>query len=138
MVLVVNTDGASRGNPGRASYGYLIKDLNSGAILHQEGKTIGITTNNIAEYTAVLSALKYIHKRWVHKAPHSIKIVTDSLLIAQQLSGNFKLKNAGLKVLFDQIKILETELGRVEYKHVRREENFIADRLANKALDEEG
>lgn len=137
MNLIINTDGASRGNPGAASFGYLIKDASSGAILHEEGKTIGITTNNIAEYTAVLKSLEYIKNKYSHKAPHKIEVVSDSQLIAQQLSGKWKIKNPGLKKIFDQIKMMEFDLGQVSYRNVPRAQNFIADRLANKALDEE-
>lgn len=136
MNLIINTDGASRGNPGNASYGYLIKDAKSGAILHEEGKTIGITTNNIAEYTAVLKSLEYIKNRYSDKVPHEIEVISDSQLIAQQLAGNWKIKNAGLKKIFDQIKMMEFDLGQVSYRNVPRAQNFIADRLANKALDD--
>ncbi len=135
MDLVVNTDGASRGNPGWASYGYIIKDKNSGAILHEEGKAIGRATNNIAEYMAVFSALEYINKRWSKRSPHKIEIVTDSLLIASQLAGKFKIKNPELKKIYDKIKFMEFDLGAVFYRNVPREQNFIADRLANMALD---
>src|SRR3989344_2935549 len=134
MNFIINTDGASRGNPGPASYGYIIKTL-EGVIMHQEGKVIGVTTNNIAEYTAVFASLGYIQKRWGSKAPHKIEVVTDSQLIAMQLSGKYKIKNAGLKVVFDAIKLLEMELGEISYRNVPRAQNFIADRLANQALD---
>lgn len=136
MNLIINTDGASRGNPGQASYGYLIKDAKSGAILHEEGKAIGVATNNIAEYTAVLKSLEYIKNRYFQKGPHTIEVISDSQLIAQQLAGNWKIKNSGLRNIFEQIKILEFDLGQVSYRNVPRAQNFIADRLANKALDE--
>src|SRR5262245_52861895 len=121
MDLVINTDGASRGNPGPASYGYIIRQK-GGAILHQEGKRIGETTNNIAEYTAVFSALEYINKKFSHRAPHNIQIVTDSQLIAKQLAGLYKIKNPGLKVIYDKIKMMEFDLGNVSYKNVPREQ----------------
>lgn len=135
MNLIINTDGASRGNPGKASYGYLIKNADSGMILHQEGKAIGIATNNIAEYTAVLEALKYVLVNFSHKAPHHIEVVSDSQLIAQQLAGRFKIKNLNLKIIFDQIKAMEINLGQISYRNVPRAQNFLADRLANQALD---
>ena len=135
MNLIINTDGASRGNPGAASYGFVIKDGKSGTILHQEGKVIGHATNNIAEYTAVLKGFEYIKNHYSHKAPHKIKLVADSKLIVEQLSGRYKLKNPKLKILFDQIKIIEFDLGEISYQHVPRAQNFIADRLANNALD---
>lgn len=134
MDLVINTDGASRGNPGPAAYGYIIKKKD-GEILHQEGKTLGETTNNIAEYTAVLKALEYIRDHYSAKAPHKILLIADSQLVIQQLSGRYRVKNPRLKTLVDEIKSMEFELGRVDYQHTLREGNFIADRLANKALD---
>lgn len=135
MNLVVNTDGASRGNPGPASYGFVIKEKN-GPILHQEGKVIGVTTNNVAEYTAVLSALKYISKFLANKML-SIEIVTDSQLIARQLDGSFKIKSENLKELYTEIKRLEANFNSISYRNVPREENFLADKLANLALDNE-
>ncbi len=134
MDLIVNTDGASRGNPGKASYGYVLK-TNDGVILHEEGEYIGIKTNNFAEYTAVLRALQYIEKKYSHKLPHKIQVISDSELIIRQLSGQYKLKSPNLKPLHKAVKILEVKLGSINYKSVPRKENFIADRLANKALD---
>lgn len=135
MDLIVNTDGASRGNPGKAAYGFIIK-TKAGVILHQEGSKIGVATNNIAEYSAVLKSLEYIHKYLSQKGPHNIEIISDSELIVRQLSGLYKIKNLGLSKLFRKIKDLENPLGVISYKSVPREKNFIADRLANKALDE--
>lgn len=130
MDFVVNTDGASKGNPGPSSYGYIIKNR-GGAIVHQEGKLIGVTTNNVAEYTAVLKALEYIVQRFSLKAPHKVEVVADSRLAVEQLSGRFKIKSPNLIPLFKKIKELEMEAGEVFYRSVPREENFIADRLAN-------
>lgn len=137
MNFVINTDGASRGNPGPASYGYIIKKVEDGLIIHQEGKTLGVATNNFAEYNGVLGALRYINSNFSNKAPHSIEVKADSKLVVEQLSGRYKIKHPVLKNLFDEIKSLEFDLGRVYYTHVPREQNFIADRLANKALDSE-
>lgn len=134
MHLIINTDGASRGNPGPASYGFVIQ-IKDGPIMHQEGKVLGVTTNNVAEYSGILAALTYVRDYYSAKGPHQIEIVCDSQLAAKQLSGEYKLKNPGLKVIFDQIKIIEMEVGLVTYRNVPREENFIADRLANLALD---
>lgn len=134
MDLVINTDGASRGNPGPASYGYVIKNR-GGAILHQEGERIGETTNNVAEYTAVVRAFEYIFKRFFRKAPHKIEVISDSKLLVEQLSGRYKIKSPNLLPLFDKIKTMEFELGTVFYRSVPREENFLADRLANLAFE---
>ena len=135
MNIVINTDGAARGNPGPAAYAFVMKVL-EGPIIHQESDTIGETTNNIAEYTGVLRALEYVLK--FHKdTPHKIQIFTDSELMAKQLSGLYKVKNENLKEYFNKIKKLERELGVIKYMHVPRSENFIADKLANQALDRE-
>lgn len=135
MNLEVNTDGASRGNPGPAAYGFLIRDKASGQILHSEGQRIGHSTNNIAEYTAVLMALTYIKENLSHKKISQIQVITDSQLIAKQLAGLYKIKNQNLKVIFDLIKVLEFELAQISYKNVPREQNREADKLANQALD---
>lgn len=130
MKLVIFTDGASRGNPGPASYGFVIKENNK--ILYQEGKYIGRATNNVAEYTAVLQALKYIQNL---KDVKEVAVFADSKLVAEQLSGNFKIKAKHLKPIIEQIKILSLELGGVFFSHVPRWQNIQADKLANIALD---
>ena len=133
--LIVNTDGASRGNPGPASYGYVIAER-EGAILHQEGKVLGITTNNVAEYTAVLAALTYIKQKWGSDGPR-IEVRADSKLVIEQLSGRYKMKSEHLKLIFNEIKAVAVGLGEIKFIHVPRAQNFIADRLANQALDRE-
>lgn len=130
--LIIYTDGASRGNPGRASYGFTISG-GKGNVIYEEGKYIGTTTNNVAEYTGVLEALKKAKES--SKGQGEIELFADSRLIVEQLSGNFKVKALHLKPIFDQIKILEMEIGRVFYTHIPRGKNFRADSLANEALD---
>ena len=134
MKLIIYTDGASRGNPGPASYGFTIQD-EKGNLLHQKGAYIGITTNNVAEYSAVLYALKYILEKFSANLPLSISCYADSQLVASQLSGQFKIKSQRLKPLILQIRNIEKVLGQVEYTHVRRHLNQQADQLANLALD---
>ncbi len=134
MKLIIYTDGASRGNPGPASYGFTISDGN-GQLLHEEGEYIGEATNNVAEYTAVLRAFKLIKEKYSEKLPIQINLFADSKLVAEQLSGKWKIKNPRLREILSQIKILEMEIGAVLYTHVPREQNTEADRLANKALD---
>lgn len=136
MNFLINTDGASRGNPGPAAYGFLIKNPQNSQIIYQEGQIIGHRTNNIAEYTAVLKSLEYINDNFKDQSPHQIEVVTDSQLIASQLAGLYKIKNQNLRVIFDLIKALEFELGSISYKNVPREQNKEADRLANQALDQ--
>lgn len=130
--LIVYTDGASRGNPGHASYGFTISD-ETRKLIYEEGKYIGITTNNVAEYTAVLEALRWIKENISESV--EVELYADSKLVAEQLSGKWKIKHPNLKPLFEKIKILEIELGGVVHTHVPREKNTIADQLANLALD---
>lgn len=133
MKLIIYTDGASRGNPGPASYGFTISD-DQGKLLYEEGKYIGITTNNVAEYTGVYEALKYI-KRKHGRHFLEIELYADSKLVVEQLSGRYKMKSPHLKPIFEQIKILAIELGGVVHTHIPRSHNGEADRLANLALD---
>lgn len=132
MRLIIYTDGASRGNPGPASYGFTVSD-EQGKLLYEEGKYIGVTTNNVAEYTAVLKALQYVYKKF--KNIKQINLFADSKLVAEQLSGNFKIKAKHLKPIIEQIKILSIELGGATFSHVPRSRNTLADKLANEALD---
>lgn len=134
MKLIIFTDGASRGNPGPASYGFTISD-EKGKLLYEEGRYIGITTNNVAEYRAVLEALKYIKNNLAKDYQVSMELYADSKLVIEQLSGRYKIKSLHLKQIFEQIKILAMELGGVIHTHVPRAQNSGADRLANIALD---
>ena len=134
MKLVIYTDGASRGNPGPAAYGFTISD-HSGNLLHEEGEYIGITTNNVAEYTSFLAALKKIKDKFYKHFPVEIKHYADSRLLVEQLSGRFKIKSPHLKAIVEQIWQLEKEIGEVTHQHIPREQNKLADKLANLALD---
>lgn len=133
MKLIIFTDGASRGNPGHASYGFTISDKKNN-LLYKEGCYIGITTNNVAEYTAVCEALKYAREKFGQNLVR-VEVYADSKLVAEQLSGRYKVKSALLKPLIEKIKILSLELGGVTFSHVPRSKNIEADRLANIALD---
>jgi len=133
MKLIIYTDGASRGNPGLASYGFSIRN-EKGKVLYEEGKYIGITTNNFAEYSAVLNALKYVEENYKGKYS-GLDFYMDSKLAVEQLSGRYKIKSLNLKPLIYKIKELEGKLGEPVYKHIPRELNKVADWLANQALD---
>ncbi|MBI4035657.1 ribonuclease HI family protein [Candidatus Daviesbacteria bacterium] len=133
MKLVIYTDGASRGNPGPSSYGYTLSD-GSGNLIYEEGKYIGITTNNVAEYTAVYEALKYIKGKY-DRMKIELELFADSKLVVEQLSGRFKVKSEHLKPLIEKIRLLSQQLGGVVHTHVPRAQNTKADRLANLALD---
>lgn len=132
MKLFIYTDGAARGNPGPASYGFVI--LEEEKIVYKEGKTLGITTNNVAEYTGVLEALKYVKNKHLKKNL-KVELYADSKLVVEQLSGRYKIKAKHLKEIIEKIQILAIELGGVIYSHIPREQNSLADGLANEALD---
>lgn len=132
MKLTIYTDGASRGNPGPAAYGFVILDR-AGNIIHKKGNAIGITTNNVAEYTAVHEALKYA--AGIKSRISGIELYADSKLVAEQLSGRFKVKAKHLKPIIEKIKILTLELGGISYSYIPRSQNKLADSLANLALD---
>ena len=128
--FIVNIDGASRGNPGEASYGFAIQDR-SGKVIHKGSDTIGKATNNVAEYTALIRALEYALKRNIR----SLEIRSDSLLLVNQLRGEFKIKSESLAELAQEGRKLLAKLEWFEIRHVPREENKLADRLANQALN---
>lgn len=135
MKLTIFTDGASRGNPGLASYGFVIFDETEQLVL-EEGQYIGITTNNVAEYSAVMEALRKVKQEFADTLPIEIVFKADSKLVVEQLSGRYKIKSEHLKVLINKIRILEKEVGKISYQHIPREENKLADRMANIAIDE--
>lgn len=134
MKLIIYTDGASRGNPGPAAYGYVIRDEKNN-ILWEEGKFIGLATNNFAEYSAVLASLKYVFKTFQRDFPLKIDCYVDSNLVAQQLSGRFKIKSVNLKPLILKIRNLINGIGEVFFYFIPRSYNKRADMLANQALD---
>ena len=124
------TDGGSRGNPGPAAYGYVLED-EDGTVLASHGEAIGVATNNVAEYSALLAGLE----RAVELGVSELEVVSDSELLVKQMQGEYKVKNETLRDLFDDACRLERKLGRVTYTAVRREHNELADRLVNEALD---
>lgn len=134
--LFINTDGGSRGNPGPAASGYVIKD-SAGNILELCGKYIGETTNNVAEYQAVIEAFKKIEEMVKEEGGEvSLVFFLDSALVVNQLSGNFKIKNENLKQFVLKIREMENNYQKVSYNYIAREKNYEADRMVNKALDE--
>lgn len=124
---VIYSDGASSGNPGPAGIGAVV-------IIDDKKKTIsefiGIATNNVAEYTALLRALEMVKDKGVEE----VEIYLDSELIVRQLKGIYKVKNEGLKPLFAKVKKLLEAFGAVEINHVPREMNKEADALSKKAI----
>lgn len=131
--LNIYTDGGARGNPGPAAVGIVIKDRFK-KTLHQSGQTIGKTTNNVAEYQAVISALEYLIVN--NLKPTKINFFLDSALVVNQLNGLWKIKNANLGQLVIKIRQLEGVLNsQPKYTAIPREKNHQADRLVNQALD---
>jgi ribonuclease HI len=131
--IVAYIDGGARGNPGPAGYGVRI-ERTDGTLVEEFGESIGVATNNVAEYRALLAALEWARAHG-HRAVH---IRSDSLLLVQQMLGNYKVKHAGLQPLYAKARVLAHDIGRVTFQHVGRSLNAHADRLANTAMDEVG
>lgn len=137
MNFIIYTDGASRGNPGHSAAGIVIQS-EDGVIWVQDGKYLGADlTNNLAEYHAVLWALTRLSTDFTKHLPTKIEFRLDSQLLANQLSGKFKVKNPNLQILHRQIKELEPQVGKVSFIYTPRANNFLADKMANLALDRE-
>jgi probable phosphoglycerate mutase len=132
-VHIANIDGASRGNPGPASYAVVIRDP-SGKTVLELAKNIGRETNNVAEYYALLAALDYATSHNIS----SLRIRSDSELLVRQMQGRYKVKSADLKPLHERASKMAKQIGYFAIEHVRRELNRDADALANVALDQAG
>ncbi len=124
------TDGGARGNPGPAAFGYVLEDA-GGGVLAQHGEAIGIATNNVAEYSALVAGLR----KAIELGVESLEVVSDSELLVKQMRGEYRVKNEALRSLSVEASRLARELGSVEYRHVKRAHNELADRLVNEALD---
>jgi ribonuclease HI/probable phosphoglycerate mutase len=130
-VLTIHTDGASRGNPGASAFSYVI--ARKGAPVVENAGCLGDMTNNQAEYTALVRALEHALKLG---PAHRVVLNSDSELMVKQLKGEYKVKNADLRPLFERARELAGRFaGGVEFVHVRRELNKRADQLCNNALD---
>ncbi len=129
--LVLYTDGASRGNPGEAAIGAVLYD-EEGDRLGDLSEAIGVTTNNVAEYRAVIAGLDLA----ASFAPRHLVVRADSQLLVRQLTGEYRVKAAGLKPLVAEVRRRLQAFPAVTIEHVRREDNVEADALANAALDD--
>jgi ribonuclease HI len=129
----LSTDGGARGNPGPAAYGYVL-ETDDGTVLAAHGEAIGVATNNVAEYRALVEGLRKAAELGVDE----LDVVSDSQLVVEQMRGAYKVKNARLRVLWQEAQELADRLGTVRYTAVRREHNELADRLVNEALDAAG
>jgi probable phosphoglycerate mutase len=124
------TDGGARGNPGPAAYAYVIED-EDGVVLAQRGETIGVATNNVAEYRALIEGLV----RAAELGLAHVEVVSDSELMVKQMRGEYRVKNDALRELQRRAARRAREVGEVTYTHVPRAHNELADRLVNEALD---
>ena len=124
-------DGASRGNPGEAGCGALILD-DKGAVVNELSRYLGRTTNNVAEYEGLLMGLAALLQRGAKK----IVVQSDSQLLVRQLNGEYRVKDEKLKVLFERAMRLLRQFEGYRIVHVRREMNKVADRLANRGIDD--
>jgi probable phosphoglycerate mutase len=128
----LSTDGGARGNPGPAAYGYVL-EAEDGTLLEARGERIGVATNNVAEYRALIAGLE----KAIELGVGELEVVSDSELLVKQMQGEYRVKNETLRDLNEEANALERRLGRVRYTAVRREHNELADRLVNEALDSE-
>lgn len=129
--IIINCDGGSRGNPGRAAIGLIIRKDDE--IIEQHGEVIGIETNNVAEYNSLIKSLELATKHTTEE----VHVVMDSELVIRQMIGEYKVKNAALILLHKKAKELERCFKKVYYKSVSRYDEYQqkADALVNQALD---
>ena len=129
-MITAYTDGGARGNPGPAGYGVHILD-GEGQTLAELVGPLGQATNNVAEYSGLIAALKWA----LEHGQRDVRIRMDSELVIKQMRGEYKVKHAAMQVLHAEATRLAAQLGRVTLEHVRREQNKVADRLSNQAMD---
>jgi len=126
-----NIDGGSRGNPGPASYGVVIRDPR-GQVVAKLKKYIGRSTNNVAEYYGLIAALDYAQQHGIR----ALRVESDSELLVRQMRGQYKVKSPELRPLFERARKMAQTFDSFKIEHVYREQNAEADALANEALDE--
>jgi ribonuclease HI len=124
------TDGGARGNPGPAAFAYVL-EAEDGTVLDARGEFIGVATNNVAEYSALVAGLA----RAVTAGVTELEVRSDSELMVKQMRGEYRVKNRDLRSLSLEASRAARQIGRVTYTHVGREHNELADRLVNEALD---
>lgn len=132
MKLRIHTDGGARGNPGPAGIGVNITDAETHEVVEDHAVYLGVTTNNQAEYRAVILALE----RALALGAKDVEVVTDSELLVKQANGEYKVKNPDIAKRYLEMKNLCTQIGKVKFRHVRREYNKRADELSNIAMDQ--
>ena len=130
MKARVFTDGGARGNPGPAAFGYVI-EAEDGTVLAAHGEAIGVATNNVAEYSALVAGLAKAAELQIPE----VEVVSDSELLVKQMQGIYRVKNEALRQLSLEAARHARAVGKVTYTAVRREHNKLADQLVNEALD---
>lgn len=130
-VLHLFTDGGSRGNPGQAAVGCVLEDPHKGEVLEEHYERIGIQTNNVAEYQALIEGLKLAEK--YH--PNRLICHLDSELVVRQVNGEYRVRVASLQPMLDEIQELIELFPNVTFVHIPRRDNHRADALVNRALD---
>ena len=128
--IVVNVDGGARGNPGPAAIAAVVTTPD-GEILESRGEAIGTATNNVAEYRALLLGIELARRRGAEE----VELIGDSELIVKQVNGEYRVKDAGLRPLYEQVRSALAGFDRWSIRHVRREHNAAADALVNETLD---
>jgi ribonuclease HI len=131
--LILHTDGGARGNPGPAAIGVVIEIEKDGEaeVIAELGETIGMATNNVAEYRAIIRGLEEAQRL----GADTVTCLLDSLLVVEQLNGNYRVKSVDMKPLYARVQALRQRFALVTFQHVSREQNQEADRLVNDALD---
>ena len=134
--FIVEADGGSRGNPGPAGYGALVRDADTGVVLAERSESLGVATNNVAEYNGLIAGLRAAAEIAAGaEAEVEVEVRMDSRLVVEQMSGRWKIKHPDMKPLAAAATEAARPFARVSYTWVPRERNKDADRLANEAMD---
>ncbi|WP_246001877.1 histidine phosphatase family protein [Allorhizocola rhizosphaerae] len=131
MRVVVQADGGARGNPGPAGYGAVVRDAETGVVLAERWEALGVTTNNVAEYSGLIAGLEAA----LEMGATEVEVQMDSKLAIEQMSGRWQIKNPGLRTLAAKAAALQRKFRAVDYRWIPRERNKHADELANRAMD---
>ncbi|HZM80901.1 MAG TPA: bifunctional RNase H/acid phosphatase [Candidatus Limnocylindrales bacterium] len=131
MKVVIEADGGSRGNPGVAGYGAVVRDAQTGVVLAERWEALGLTTNNVAEYSGLIAGLEAA----VELGAKAVEVRMDSKLVIEQMSGRWQIKHPGLRPLAAKAAGLVRKFDSVSYQWIPRERNKHADSLANRAMD---
>lgn len=134
MHLIVEFDGGSRGNPGPAGFGVVVRSADDGTPLVTAGRFIGNATNNVAEWQGLIFGLKESRRLGATQ----VTVRGDSQLVIRQMTGQYRVKQPHLKPLHAEARAIAGEIGRTTFTHNFREQNELADKLANRAMDRKG